>query len=103
MAGLIDSYWNEAAAALSGVGIDDQSRLMTAITAVDTVWDRIIFDHAKSFGGPEVGDARMLSAAILARLLDVEYVALASAAGGSLPPSGNPTLDEALGQACHDR
>ena len=75
---------------------------MTAITAVDAVWDRMIFDHAKSFGGPEVGDARMLSAAILARLLDVEYVALASAAGGSLPPSGNPILDEVLGQACHD-
>jgi hypothetical protein len=87
---------------LSGIGSEDQKRLMTAITAVDAVWDRMIFDHAKTFGGPEVGDSRTLSAAILARLLEVEYVALASAAGGSLPPSGNPVLDEVLEQACHD-
>jgi len=102
MTGLISGYWDDAAAALSGIGGDDQARLITAISAAYAVWDRIIFDHARSFGGPEVGDARTLSAAILARLLDVEYVALASAAGGSLPPSGNPALDEVLGQACHD-
>ena len=102
MTGLIDGYWRDAEAALSGIGTDDQSRLMTAISAVDAVWDENIFDHAKSFGGPEVGDARALSAAVLARLLGVEYVALASASGGSLSPSGDPALDEALQQACHD-
>ena len=83
MTGLIYGYWRDAEAALSGIGTDDQSRLMTAISAVDAVWDQNIFDHAKSFGGPEVGDARALSAAVLARLLGVEYVALASASGGS--------------------
>ncbi len=102
MSGLIDGDWNDARAALSEIGAGDRSRLMTAISAVDAVWDRIIFDHAKSFGGPDVGDARTLSAAILARLLDVDYAALASAAGGSLPPTGNPALDEVLKQACHD-
>lgn len=102
MAGLIDGYWNDASTVLSTLGTDDQSRLIIAISAVDEVWDRNIFDHAKSFGGPEVGDARALSAAILVRLLDVEYAALASAAGGSLPPTGNLTLDDALAQACHD-
>jgi hypothetical protein len=102
MAGLIDSLWNDAEAMLSGLDRDEKSRLVTAISAVDAVWDQNIFDHAKSFGGPEVGDARALSAAILARLLGVEYIALASASGGSLPPSGDPALDEALQQACHD-
>ena len=102
MAGLIDTLWADAEATLSDLTSDEKSGLMTAISAVDQVWDQNIFDHAKSFGGPEVGDARTLSAAILARLLDVEYVALASAAGGSLPPSGDPALDEALRQACHD-
>jgi hypothetical protein len=81
---------------------NEKSRLVTAISATDSVWDRHIFDRATSFGGPEVGDARTLTAAILARLLDVEYVALASAAGGSLPPSGRPALDEVLETACHD-
>ena len=100
--GLIDGQWDEADAALSELNSDDKSRLITAISATDAVWDRNIFDHATSFGGPEVGDSRMLSAAILARLLDVEYVALASAAGGSLPPSGDPALDEVLETACHD-
>lgn len=87
---------------MSELSDNEKSRLATAISATDTVWDRSIFDHATSFGGPEVGDARTLSAAILARLLDVEYVALASAAGGSLPPTGRPALDEVLEQACHD-
>lgn len=99
---MIDDQWNDADAALSELSSNDKSRLVTAISATDAVWDRNIFDHATSFGGPEVGDARTLSAAILARLLDVEYVALASAAGGSLPPSGDPALDEVLEQACHD-
>ena len=70
------------------VGCSQDDGLITAVTALDAVWDRTIFDHANSFGGPEVGDARTLSAAILARLIEVEYVALASAAGGSIPPSG---------------
>lgn len=100
--GLIDGYWNDAATVLSRIGSDDQASLITAISAVDEVWDRKIFDHAKHFGGPEVGDARALTAAILIRLLDVEYAALASAAGGSLPPTGSSTLDEVLAQACHD-
>lgn len=102
MAGLIDGYWKDASTALSKIAIDDQPRLITALSAVDEVWDRNIFDHAKLFGGPEVGDARALSAAILIRLLDVEYAALASAAGGSLPPTGSPTLDGVLEQACQD-
>jgi len=100
--GLIDGEWNDADAALSELNSDDKSRLVTAISATDAVWDRNIFNHATSFGGPEVGDSRTLSAAILARLLDVEYVALASAAGGSLLPSGDPALDEVLENACHD-
>jgi len=100
--GLIDGFWNDAAMPLSKIGGDELSRLITAISAMDEVWDRKIFDHPKMFGGPEVGDARTFSAALLIRLLDVEYVALASAAGGSLPPTGNPVLDETLKQACHD-
>ncbi|MEE4273909.1 MAG: hypothetical protein V2I67_19685 [Thermoanaerobaculales bacterium] len=99
--GLIDGLWNDASSVLSKIGSDQQGRLVTAISVVDEVWDRKIFDHAKLFGGPEVGDARTLTAAVLIRLLDVEYAALASAAGGSLPPTGNATLDEVLAQACH--
>lgn len=102
MNGPIDGYWNEAEIALNGLGSLDQSRLNTAVSAVDALWDRIVFDQARSFGGSEIADANVLSAAVLAKLLDVNYVALASATGSSLPPSGNDVIDESLEQACHD-
>lgn len=62
MASLIDSQWNEAEVVLSELSSDDKSRLVTAISATDAVWDRNIFDHATSFGGPEVGDSRSIPA-----------------------------------------
>jgi hypothetical protein len=99
---LIQGEWNDAEEKLSGLDDADTRRLAIAVSATDAIWDRLVFDRADSFGGPEVGDARTLSSAILTSVLDVEYAALASAAGGSLPPSGNPVLDEVLEQACHD-
>ena len=102
MTGPIDGYWKDAETALSGLGNLDQSRLNTAVSAVDAVWDRIIFDHARSFGGAEVGDAIVLSAAVLTKLLAVDHVALASATGSPLPPTGDQVIDESLEQACHE-
>jgi len=78
---LVDGYWREWEVALAGLGTGDHGRLNAAIGAVDTVWDSHLFEHAETFGGAEIGYARALSAAILGRLLDVDYAALASVAG----------------------
>ena len=94
-----DSYWGEAEAAVSGLGDADHALLNIATGAVDTVWDRNIFEHGESFGGTEIGFARGLSAAILARLLNADYAAIVSAAGAEMAPSGDATLDDALASA----
>jgi hypothetical protein len=51
---------------------------------VDSVWDRQVFDRAETFGGAEIRFARALSGSILARLLGVEYAALASVASANI-------------------
>ena len=96
---LIDGYWREWEAALAGLGAGQHGRLNAAIGAIDTVWDRHLFEHAETFGGAEIGYARALSAAVLGRLLDVDYAALASVAGSRIPLTGDETLDESLSTA----
>jgi hypothetical protein len=96
---LIDGYWREWEAALAGLGAGEHGRLNAAIGAVDTVWDRHLFEHAETFGGAEIGYARALSAAILGRLLDVDYAALASVTGSEIPLTGDESLDESLATA----
>ena len=95
----IDSYWGEAEAALSGLGDADHALLNTAVGAVDLVWDRHVFERGESFGGTEIGFARGLSAAILARLLDADYAAIVSVAGTEMTPSGDAILDDAVASA----
>ncbi len=97
--GLIESYWKDWEGALAGLSADEHERLIVAVGAVDTVWDRQLFEHAETFGGTEIGYARALSGAILARLLGVDYVALASVAGSEIPLTGNEALDGALASA----
>ncbi len=96
---LIDGYWREWEAVLACLGAGEHGRLNAAIGAVDTVWDRHLFEHAETFGGAEIGYARALSAAILGRLLDVDYAALASVTGSEIPLTGDGTLDESLATA----
>jgi hypothetical protein len=96
---LIDGYWREWEEALVGLGAGEHGRLNAAIGAVDMVWDRHLFEHAETFGGAEIGYARALSAAVLGRLLDVDYAALASVAGSEIPLTGDETLDESLATA----
>jgi hypothetical protein len=96
---VIDTYWREWGEALAGLDAGEHGRLNAAIGAVDTVWDHHLFGHAETFGGAEIGYARALSAAILGRLLGVEYVALASVAGSEIPLTGNETLDASLARA----
>ena len=93
---LIDSYWGQAAEAMAGLSGDQHARFTTAVGAVDTVWDRHVFDQAEIFGGPEIGYARALSGSILARLLGLDSAVLVSVAGGEIPPTGNEVLDEGL-------
>ena len=95
----IDSYWGEAEAALSGLGDADHALLNAAAGAIDSVWDRNVFERGESFGGTEIGFARGLSAAILERLLDADYAAIVSVAGSGMPPSVDATLDDALASA----
>jgi len=97
-----DSYWGEAEAAVSGLGDADHALLNTASGAVDTVWDRNVFEQGESFGGTEIGFARGLSASILARLLNADYAAIVSAAGTEMAPSGDSTLDDALASASRE-
>lgn len=96
---LVDTYWKEWDEALAGLGAGEHERLIAAIGAVDTVWDRHLFEHAETFGGAEIGYARALSAAILGRLLGVDYAALASVAGSEIPLTGDENLDENLARA----
>jgi hypothetical protein len=96
---LVDIYWKEWDKALAGLGAGEHERLIAAIGAVDTVWDRHLFEHAETFGGAEIGYARALSAAILGRLLGVDYAALASVAGNEIPLTGDETLDKSLATA----
>jgi hypothetical protein len=91
--------WEEA---LSGLGPIEHQRLTAAIGAIDTVWDRYLFEQAETFGGGEIGYARALSSAALARLLGVDYAALASVTGGEIALTGDATLDENLARARQD-
>lgn len=99
---LVEKAWGEAEQALEGLDAGGHQRLNLAVDALDAVWDRRIFDRSETFGGPEIRFARAVSAGILARLLRVEYVALASAGGSEIPGSGSETLDEALAAACQE-
>lgn len=101
-ADLIDSCWHETSGVLSDLDGDDHAVLNIANGALDTVWDRFIFEKAETFGGAEIGYARALSASILARLLNVDYVGLASATGSITPASGDEQLDAELSRAGQD-
>jgi len=96
---LIDGYWKEWEEALANLSRGEYAQLATAIGALDTVWDRHLFAHPESFGGAEIGYARALSATILARLLEVDYAALASVAGSEIPLTGDECLDASLATA----
>ena len=97
--GQMDEYWRDSENSLSGLDGAGHARLNVASGAVDIVWDRHIFEAAETFGGTEIGYARALSGAILARLIGAEYAALVSVAGSEVPPSGSEILDEALASA----
>ena len=97
--GLIDGYWKDWEEALVGLNAGERERFIAAVGAVDTVWDRHLFEHAETFGGTEIGYARALSGAILERLLGVDYVAFASVAGSEISATGNEILDGALASA----
>jgi len=56
----------------------------------------------ETFGGTEIGYARALSGAILARLVDADFAALVSPAGSEVPPSGDADLDSALASAARE-
>ena len=98
-AALVESYWSQARETLTGLSGDDHARLNVAVGAIDTVWDRHVFDQAETFGGPEIGFARVLSGTILARLLGLDLAVLVSVAGGEIPPTGNDALDQGLAGA----
>ncbi len=99
IAALVDGYWNEWEHALAGVDAGARGRLIAALGAVDTVWDHHLFERAETFGGTEIGYSRALSAAILGRLLGVDYTALASVAGVEIPLTGDDDLDRSLATA----
>ncbi len=98
-AALVDSYWSRASETLTGLNSDHHALLNTAVGAIDTVWDRHVFDKAETFGGAEIGFARVLSGSILARLMGVDLAILVSVAGGEIAPTGNEALDEGLASA----
>jgi hypothetical protein len=99
---LIDRYWMQWEEALSGLGPVEHQRLTAAIGAIDTVWDRYLFEQAETFGGAEIGYARALSSAALARLLGVDFADLASVTGGEIALTGDAVLDENLARARQD-
>ncbi len=96
----VSDLWSEAADAVGGLGSDRAERLAIAISALDTVWDRHVFQAALTFGGTEIGFARAVSAAILARLLEVPWAALPSVGSSDLPTTDNEELDDGLVDAC---
>ncbi len=102
VAELVDTYWEGAEEAIAGLDDAQYARLAAAIGALDTVWDRHIFESAETFGGPEIRYARILSALILTRLLGVDFAALPSLGGSDLRPTGSDTLDEGLAAACRE-
>lgn len=95
-AALVESYWSRASECLTGLNSDHLALLNTAVGAIDTVWDRHVFDKAETFGGAEIGFARDLSGSILARLMGLDLAILVSVAGGEMTPTGNQALDEGL-------
>jgi len=98
-AALVDSYWSQALETLTGLSGDHHALLNVAVGAIDTVWDHHVFEQAETFGGPEIGFARVLSGSILARLLGLDLAVLVSVAGGEIPPTGNQALDQGLASA----
>jgi hypothetical protein len=98
----VNDLWAEAADAVGGLGSDRTERLAIAISALDAVWDRHVFQAALTFGGTEIGFARALSAAILARLLEVPWAALPSVGSSELPTTGIEVIDEGLADACRE-
>jgi hypothetical protein len=98
----VDALWAEATDTVGDLGPDRAERLAIAISGLDALWDRQIFRSATTFGGPEIGFARMVSAALLARLLDVPWAALPSVGASDLPTTGNDELDAGLVEACRE-
>lgn len=98
----VDALWAEAADAVGDLGTDRAERLAIAISALDAVWDRHVFAAALTFGGTEIGFARTVSAALLARLLDVPWAALPSVGASDLPTTGDEELDAGLVEACRE-
>jgi hypothetical protein len=102
IAGTIETLWRESEQQLAGLDGDGHAQLNAATGAVDLIWDRQIFERAESFGGSEIGYARALSGAVLARLVDADCAAIVSAAGTGIPPTGDLTLDAALASAARE-
>ena len=98
----IENLWREAEDRLVGLDGGGHARLNAATGAIDLVWDRQVFENAETFGGTEIGYARALSGAVLARLVRADYGALVSVAGSEIPPSGDSSLDQALAVAARE-
>jgi len=102
LARTIESLWREAEQQLAGLDGDGHARLNAATGAIDLVWDRQVFECAETFGGTEIGSARALSGAVLARLIGADYAALVSVAGTEIPPTADDDLDAALASAARE-
>ncbi len=102
IAGTIETLWRESAQQLAGLDGDGHALLSAATGAIDLIWDRQIFERAETFGGTEIGYARALSGAVLARLVDADCAAIVSVAGNGIPPSGDAMLDAALASAARE-
>jgi hypothetical protein len=102
IAGTIETLWRESEQQLAGLDGDGHALLNAATGAIDLIWDRQIFERAETFGGTEIGYARALSSAVLARLVDADCAAIVSLAGSGIPPTGDPTLDAALASAARE-
>lgn len=102
MTGAIEALWRESEQQLVGLDGDGHTLLNAATGAIDLIWDRQIFERAETFGGTEIGYARALSGAVLARLVDADFAAIVSVVGSGVPPTGDDALDAALASAARE-
>jgi hypothetical protein len=102
IAGTIEPLWRESEHQLAGLDGDGHALLNAATGAIDLIWDRQIFERAETFGGAEIGYARALSGAVLARLLDADCAAIVTAVGSGVAPTGDAELDAALVSAARE-
>jgi len=102
IADTVESLWREAEQQLAGLDGEAHARLSAATGAVDIIWDRQVFERVETFGGTEIGYARALSGAVLARLIGADHGFLVSAGGSEIPPCGDAALDAALATAARE-